>query len=93
MDEGFKALADPTRRRILRMLGRGEMSAGDIGKEFSMSAPSISHHLSVLKGADLVEGRREGQQIIYSLNTTVTQDLLAFFMEVFPGKGQLEETQ
>ena len=75
------------------MLDNRELSAGDIAKEFDMTAPSISHHLSVLKAADLVSGRRDGQQIMYSLNTTVTQDLLRVFMEVFPMRGAIGGTE
>jgi DNA-binding transcriptional ArsR family regulator len=82
-DSVYKALADPTRRRVLRMLGRGERTAGEIAKEFAISAPSMSHHFNILKEADLVEARREGQQIVYSLNTTVFQDLLGALMEIF----------
>lgn len=76
-------MADPTRRKILRLLSKGELSAGEIGEHFAMSGPSISHHLSVLKSADLVAARREGQQIRYTLNTTVVQDLVTVFLEVF----------
>ena len=82
-DEAFRAMADPTRRKILRLLVKGEMSAGQIGEHFEISGPSVSHHLSVLKGADLVATRREGQQIIYILNTTVVQDLVALILEMF----------
>lgn len=60
----FKALADPTRREILRLLGKGEMSAGELAKKFDMTKPSMSHHFAVLKEADLVVCRREGQQQI-----------------------------
>jgi len=79
----FKALADPTRRRILKMLNRGEMTAGDLAKGFDISAPSMSHHFNILKEADLVLARREGQQILYSLNTTVFQDLTAALLDMF----------
>jgi DNA-binding transcriptional ArsR family regulator len=80
----FKALADPTRRQILRMLNkRAEMSAGEIASAFDISAPSMSHHFSVLKEADLVSARREGQQILYSLNTTVVQDVLGVLFDMF----------
>ena len=60
-DELFKALADPTRRGILRFLGKGEMTAGEIAAKFQISAPSMSHHFTVLKGADLIFARRAGQ--------------------------------
>ena len=79
----FKALADPTRRQILRMLGQREMTAGEIVANFEISAPSMSHHFNVLKQADLVSTRRDGQQILYSLNATVFQEFLALTMEMF----------
>lgn len=63
----FKALADPTRRQILQELKQGELSAGEITARFPISGPSISRHLSILKGADLVEERREGNKIVYQL--------------------------
>jgi ArsR family transcriptional regulator, arsenate/arsenite/antimonite-responsive transcriptional repressor len=88
MDNAFKALADPTRRRILRLLNDGEMTAGQLAEHFPISAPSMSHHFSVLKQADLVSTRRDGQQIYYSLNTTVFQDVLAAFLELFAKTGE-----
>jgi ArsR family transcriptional regulator len=90
-DEVFKALADPTRRRILRMLGDGEMAAGEIAGQFVISGPSMSHHFAALKAADLISGRREGQQILYSLNTTVAQDLVTVVFDLFAPKEK-EET-
>jgi ArsR family transcriptional regulator, arsenate/arsenite/antimonite-responsive transcriptional repressor len=83
IDQVFKALADPTRREILRLLKEGEMTAGQLSERFAISAPSMSHHFSVLKGADLIRSRREGQQIYYALNTTVMQDVLAAVMGLF----------
>ncbi|MBE3577779.1 MAG: winged helix-turn-helix transcriptional regulator [Limnochordales bacterium] len=82
MDLVFKALSDPTRRQILRMLSQGDLSAGEIAAAFDMAKPSISHHLNVLKQAGLVQDERRGQQIIYSLDTTVFQDVLAWIFEV-----------
>ena len=82
-NEVFKALADPTRREILRLLGRGEQSAGQLAERFDMTKPSMSHHFSVLKQADLVTSRRDGQQILYSLNTTVMQDVLTWLWDAF----------
>jgi ArsR family transcriptional regulator, repressor of sdpIR and other operons len=82
MDELFKALSDPTRRKILRLLSQGEKTAGELADEFDMSKPSISHHFAVLKNAELISGRREGQQIWYSLNTTVAQDAIAWVMDL-----------
>jgi ArsR family transcriptional regulator len=82
-NNAFKALADPTRREILRLLAKGELTAGDLSERFDMSKPSVSHHFSVLKDADLIRSRRDGQKIIYSLNTTVAQDLLTWLWDLF----------
>lgn len=82
-DRAFRALADPTRRKILHLLNSGEMSAGEIAKRFDISAPSMSHHFSELKQAGLVSVRRDGQQLIYSLDTTVFQDLMVALMDIF----------
>jgi DNA-binding transcriptional ArsR family regulator len=82
-NDAFKALADPTRREILRLLAKGELTAGELSERFDMSKPSVSHHFSVLKEADLIRSRRDGQKIIYSLNTTVAQDLLAWLWDLF----------
>lgn len=90
IDEVFKALADPSRRRILRMLSKGDLTAGQIGQDFDISGPSISHHFNVLKAAELIRGRRDGQQIVYSLNTTVVQDALTLFLDVFAKPGHQE---
>ena len=76
----FRALADPTRRKILAMVRRSEMTAGDLAERFDMTKPSMSHHFAVLKEADLITSRREGQQIWYGLNTTVVEDLMAWAM-------------
>ena len=91
MNEAFKALADPTRRDILKLLRRGEMTAGELAEHFDMAKPSMSHHFSVLKHADLVTTRREGQQIYYALNTTVVEDLLGMIWNLFSsGRGKKE---
>lgn len=75
--DAYKALNDATRRHILDILReKGDLSAGEIAAHFSISAPSVSHHLSVLKHAGLVTDTRRGQTIVYSLNTTVFQDIL-----------------
>jgi ArsR family transcriptional regulator, arsenate/arsenite/antimonite-responsive transcriptional repressor len=78
----FRALADPTRREILRLLGQSDMTAGELAQRFDMAKPSMSHHFSVLKEADLIRSRRRGQQIWYSLNTTVVQDVLRWAMSL-----------
>ena len=72
----FKALSDPTRRAILEILRESELSASDIADNFNISKPSISHHLSILHQAELVLRERRGQQIFYSLNTTVFQQVI-----------------
>ena len=63
MNQVFKALSDPTRREILRILSHGERTAGELAEPFDMTKPSMSHHFAVLKEADLIRSRREGQQI------------------------------
>ena len=73
MDIVFKALSDPTRREILRLLSRGEKTAGELASKFDMTKPSMSHHIAVLEDAELISRRRDGQQIWYSLNTTVAR--------------------
>jgi ArsR family transcriptional regulator, repressor of sdpIR and other operons len=77
MNEAFKAFSDPTRREILRILSRGERTAGGLAEPFDMTKALMSHHFAVLKGADLIRGRREGPQVIYSLNPAVVEDVLA----------------
>lgn len=76
LQETMRALADPTRREILQMLRGGSKSAGEISEKFDITAAAISRHLSVLKEADLIRDRREGKFIIYTLNTSVLEDIL-----------------
>ncbi len=78
----LKAIADPTRRRILKILRQDDMTAGEIAEHFDISKPSISHHLSVLKQAGLVQNERKGQFIYYSLNTTVFQELISWLHDL-----------
>ncbi|MDX1455181.1 MAG: autorepressor SdpR family transcription factor [Gammaproteobacteria bacterium] len=84
----FKALADPTRRDILQRLRKGSMSAGDIAEQFDITRASLSHHFNVLKAADLVRTERRGQQIFYSLNTTVFEDVAALMFSLFGKTGE-----
>src|SRR5437016_5216979 len=96
MDRIFKALADPTRRRILKLLRLREMSAGELTEQFPISAPSMSHHFSLLKQAELVTATRKGQQIVYALNTTVFQDVVAVLLDLFAPEteaGELLESE
>jgi len=86
-NQAFKALSDATRREILGLLRHGEKTAGELAEHFDMTKPSMSHHFSVLKEADLITSRREGQQIWYGLNTTVVQDVLAWVMDLI-GDGK-----
>jgi DNA-binding transcriptional ArsR family regulator len=81
-NEAFKALADPTRREILRLLRRGEMTAGDLAGRFDTTKPTLSHHFAVLRDADLITVRREGQMLWYALNTTVLQDVVTWAMDL-----------
>lgn len=80
MNALFKALNDPTRREILELLKKGELTAGAIADQFNISKPSISHHLDLLKQAGLVEAMKEGQFIYYSLNTTVMDEIVKWFV-------------
>ena len=77
----FKALNDSTRRKILELLKKNDMTAGDIADEFDISKPSISHHLDLLKQAGLVEAMKKGQFIFYSLNTTVVDEIVQWFIQ------------
>jgi ArsR family transcriptional regulator len=77
----FKALNDPTRREILEMLQQKDMTAGEIVDKFHISGPSISHHLDLLKQAKLVTSEKDGQFIYYSLNTTVVDEIMKWFLQ------------
>lgn len=88
MQEAYKAIADPTRRRILKYLRGGERTAGELAEYAHSGRTALSHHLTVLKMADLVRVERRGQYQVYSLNTTVFQDLLA---EILGWLGGLDE--
>jgi DNA-binding transcriptional ArsR family regulator len=81
MNTLFKALNDATRREILELLKKGDLTAGEIADQFNISKPSISHHLDLLKQAGLVESVKEGQYIYYSLNTTVMDEIAKWFIQ------------
>ena len=89
--EVFKAMADPTRRAILKRLQAGSLTAGEIGADFAMTSASLSHHFNVLKRADLVRTERRGQYIVYSLNSTVFEDLARMLLDLFPAKRNTGE--
>ena len=80
MDDVFKALNDPARREILKMLRKRDMTAGEIAGKFDMTAPSISHHLDKLKRAGLVTTVKQGQFVLYSINTTILDDVLEYLI-------------
>ena len=82
MNGAFKALADPTRRKILQLLAQRDMTAGEIADCFSMAKPSIGHLVITLRAAGLIDDERHGQNILYSLNTTVFQQLMQWFFEI-----------
>jgi len=81
MNALFKALNDTTRREILEMLKKKDLTAGEISDQFNMSKPSISHHLDLLKQAGLVEAVKDGQYVYYSLNTTVIDEMVKWFIQ------------
>ncbi|RAK22051.1 ArsR family transcriptional regulator [Anoxybacillus vitaminiphilus] len=86
----YKALADATRRDILNLLKNKDLTAGEIADHFRISKPSISHHLNLLKQADLVHAEKRGQYIYYSINTTVLQDVLTWLLSLQGKKGEKE---
>ncbi|UJF32028.1 autorepressor SdpR family transcription factor [Paenibacillus hexagrammi] len=90
MNESFKALSDPTRRAIIKLLREKDRTAGEIADHFQMTKPSISHHLNTLKAARLIVDERQGQNIMYSLNTTVVQEVMGWFMKIIQ-KGEDEQ--
>lgn len=90
IQEAYKAIADPTRRNILKYLRGGERTAGELAEYVGAGRAALSHHLTVLKMADLVRVERRGQFQVYSLNTTVFQDLLT---EIVGWLGGLDESE
>lgn len=82
--EVFEALAQPTRREILRMLSGRELSAGEVASRFSVTQPAISQHLKVLREAGLVSERRDGTRRLYSVRPEGLADLHSFLAEVLP---------
>ena len=84
-DSVFRALADPTRRRILKLLARRDRTAGEIAEEFPMTFASVSHHLAVLKSADLVGAAREGRFVRYHLDATTVRETVRYLADFLPG--------
>ncbi len=87
-DGMFRALADPTRREVLRALAAGPLSAGELADRFDITKASMSHHFKLLSGAGLVRRERRGQQIIYALNTSVVEDVARMLLDIFPRRGR-----
>jgi DNA-binding transcriptional ArsR family regulator len=86
MSQVFKALSDPTRRRVLQLLQNGPMSAGEISDRFDVSKPTMSAHFTVLKEADLVHAEKAGKSVIYHLKLSVLEEALLGFVDSFsPG--------
>ena len=83
MSKAFKALGDETRREILKLLNNKDMTAGEISNCFNMSKPSISKHLDILRDAELISSEKKGQFVIYSINTSIIQEVLGSFLEIF----------
>ena len=90
LQQTLKALADPIRRDILNMLKKQRMAAGDIADHFSVTAPSISRHLSVLKDADLIRDTREGKFIYYEINTSVLEETMLWIANLKGDKDHAE---
>jgi ArsR family transcriptional regulator, arsenate/arsenite/antimonite-responsive transcriptional repressor len=86
MQSAFRALADPTRRAILKLLRNGPRTSGQIAEKFPTSWATISRHLGILRDAKLIIGERDGQNVRYELNTTVFQDVAEHLLDwVKPG--------
>ena len=83
MNAAFKALSDPTRRRVLTLLRDGPLTAGELADQFDVSKPTMSAHFAVLKEADLVEAHKDGKQVIYRLKLSVLEDALLGFARIF----------
>ncbi|MEJ2185128.1 MAG: autorepressor SdpR family transcription factor [Gemmatimonadota bacterium] len=84
--DAFKALADPTRRSILKMLRDGPQTSGEIAQRFDSTWPTVSRHLGVLRAAGLITSERQGQQVVYELNTTVFQEVVEELLDWVPGR-------
>ena len=87
-DKVFKALSDANRRKIIDLLKKKEMTAGEIAQHFNVSKPTISEHLKILRNADLIESEKNGQFITYFMNTSVLEDFLSHMINIFGKKGE-----
>lgn len=89
--ETFKALSDPTRREILNLLKAQTLSAGEISEHFNITGATVSHHLTILKNADLISDKREGKYIYYELNLSVFEEILNWFNSFFDKENENEK--
>lgn len=80
----YAAIADPTRRKILRLLRAGSLTAGEIAERFQLTKPTLSHHFRVLRAAGLIRAERRGTSIVYTLQSNVLEDLAAELLELVP---------
>ena len=87
-DAFFQAMANETRREIIRLLKQKDMTAGEIASHFSISKPSISRHLDTLKNAGLIVPERKGNQILYAINMTVLQEMAVEFLSLVQKKEE-----
>ena len=86
----FAALGDPTRRKILKLLRAGSLSAGEIAEKFHLSKPTLSHHFRVLRAAGLVRAERRGTSIVYTLQSNVLEDLAAELLDLVPAQTRMQ---
>ena len=86
--EVFKAISDPSRRKILKILKEGSKTAGELAEEFEITKGSLSHHFNILKAAGLVRCERRGQQIVYSLNLSVLEETASLLLDLFGAKPE-----
>jgi DNA-binding transcriptional ArsR family regulator len=87
--EVWKALADPTRRQVLKLLQKRSRTAGELADAFDVTKGAMSHHFNVLKSADLIRSERRGQTIVYSINTSVLEDVAALFLDLLPTRRRV----
>ena len=87
-DKVFKALSDKNRRKIINLLRKKDMTAGEIAENFDISKPSISEHLKILKNADLVGSIKKGQFVEYFLNSTILWEMVTYFMDIIDNKNE-----
>lgn len=92
-DKVFKALSDRNRRKIINLLKKKEMTAGEIADHFEISKPSVSEHLKVLRNADLINSEKKGQYITYFLDSTILQEVISYFMEIISNEQNKQWTK